>query len=102
MRLENIRGLNRPKTVDPTPPSLSAKESKINARNFDANQWKICDKPSHKVIEGRFVRLEPLEALKHGDALYELAIKEPGRFDYLPELPPRDRAEFQVGESVHF
>jgi RimJ/RimL family protein N-acetyltransferase len=48
-------------------------------------------------MEGRFIRLEPLDAKLHGDGLYEAATvgDADARFRYLFETTPSGRAEFQ-------
>jgi RimJ/RimL family protein N-acetyltransferase len=46
------------------------------------------------VLEGRYARLEPL-ALAHADGLYR-ASSEPERFDFLPDVPPKDVAEVRA------
>ncbi|TIO99006.1 MAG: GNAT family N-acetyltransferase, partial [Mesorhizobium sp.] len=33
--------------------------------------WQPRPRPERKALEGRYVRLEPLSASKHGDGLYE-------------------------------
>lgn len=43
----------------------------------DLCQWKCCRRPDRIVLEGRFVRLEPLNAEKHGDDLFHV-FAEPG------------------------
>lgn len=63
----------------------------------DLADWKGCERPHRKVFEGRFVRLEPLDATKHGDELYEAATQgdADGRFRWLPEKTPENRGAFQ-------
>jgi RimJ/RimL family protein N-acetyltransferase len=48
-------------------------------------------------MEGRYVRLEPLEAQRHGDGLYAAStmVDADSRFRWLFEHPPTSRAEFQ-------
>ncbi len=48
-------------------------------------------------MEGRFVRLEPLDAKLHGEGLYEAATvgDADARFRYLSEVTPVSRIEFQ-------
>ena len=52
--------------------------------------------PEVAVIEGRFCRLERLDASRHGDALYEASspADAAARFRYLPDPAPSSRAEF--------
>lgn len=54
--------------------------------------------PVRKItLEGRFVRLEPLDAKKHGEGLFEASsMGDAGeRFKYLPEFSPASLAEYQ-------
>ena len=39
----------------------------------DLTNWKPRPRPERIVLDGRYVRLEPLSAAKHGDGLYEAA-----------------------------
>ena len=60
----------------------------------DLTAWQGVERPARAPIEGRYVRLEPLDPARHGDDLYESA-RAPGaedRFRYLPETVPADRA----------
>jgi len=54
-------------------------------------------RPERVVLEGRFCRLEPLDAAKHGDDLFAASTPPDGmaRFLYLSEVPPESRAAFQ-------
>lgn len=63
----------------------------------DLSDWQQRPRPARKVLEGRNVRLEPLEAARHGDALFEASsvTDAESRFAWLPEMPPQDRAAFQ-------
>lgn len=63
----------------------------------DLSNWKGCERPHRKVMEGRYVRLEPLDIDQHGDELFEAAIAgdSDGRFRWLPEHTPETRSEFQ-------
>src|SRR5690606_34894645 len=63
----------------------------------DLSDWQPRPRPGRKVLEGRNVRLEPLEAARHGDALFEASsvTDAESRFAWLPEMPPQDRAAFQ-------
>ncbi|EBW2381255.1 GNAT family N-acetyltransferase, partial [Salmonella enterica subsp. enterica serovar Enteritidis] len=36
----------------------------------DLSNWKPRPRPERKVLDGRYVRLEPLSAASHGDGLY--------------------------------
>lgn len=59
--------------------------------------WQPRPRPERKVIDGRYARLEPLSAAKHGDGLYEASSVADigGRFAWLPDYPPQTRADFQ-------
>lgn len=63
----------------------------------DLSNWTGCKRPQRKVMEGRYVRLEPLDIDKHGDELFEAATAgdSDGRFRWLPENTPQTREEFQ-------
>lgn len=64
----------------------------------DLSRWTPRPLPSTPVLEGRWCRLERLDAAAHGDALFGSAIA-PGaeeRFLYLFETPPTDRASFDA------
>ena len=50
-------------------------------------------RPTPITLEGRYARLEPL-ALAHAEGLYR-ASTEAQRFDYLPDMPPKDVAEMR-------
>lgn len=80
---------------------VSAEESEYNAQTIDVSNWTPRDPPARASLEGRFVRLEPLDITKHGDALYDLVSKpeEEQRFRWLPDLAPKSREEFQVGSG---
>ncbi len=64
----------------------------INLKN-----WKPCPRPEKVILEGQFCRLEPLDASKHGDELFDAATLADGdvRFRYLPDAKPQTRGEFQ-------
>ncbi|MBN9220278.1 MAG: GNAT family N-acetyltransferase [Mesorhizobium sp.] len=59
--------------------------------------WQPRPRPERKVLEGRYVRVEPLSAARHGDGLYEASsVADAGRrFAWLPDYPPETRADFQ-------
>ncbi|MET3661918.1 GNAT family N-acetyltransferase [Aquamicrobium ahrensii] len=63
----------------------------------DLSDWQPRPRPARKVLEGRSVRLEPLDAGRHGDELFEASSPPDAgsRFAWLAELPPQDRAAFQ-------
>ena len=61
------------------------------------NDWKPRPRPERIALEGRYVRLEPLDAARHGEALFEMATADDaeGRFRWLFDTKPATRAEFQ-------
>lgn len=63
----------------------------------ELSNWQPRPRPERRVLEGRTVRLEPLDAARHGDGLFEASSvpDATSRFAWLPELPPQDRASFQ-------
>jgi RimJ/RimL family protein N-acetyltransferase len=63
----------------------------------DLKNWQPRPRPARTVLAGRYVRLEPLNAARHGDGLYAASSVADvgGRFAWLPETPPQSRAEFQ-------
>ncbi|RFC67449.1 MULTISPECIES: GNAT family N-acetyltransferase [Mesorhizobium] len=63
----------------------------------DLKNWTPRSRPERKVLEGQYVRLEPLSAARHGDGLYEAATvgNADERFLWLGEYTPESRAAFQ-------
>ena len=63
----------------------------------DLENWQPRPRPERKVMEGRYVRLEPLDAEKHGEGLYAASCvaDADARFAWLPDYPPQSRAAFQ-------
>lgn len=63
----------------------------------DLKNWQPRPRSERKVLEGRYVRLEPLSASAHGDGLYEAATiaNADERFRWLGETTPESRAAFQ-------
>lgn len=62
----------------------------------DLSRWQGVPRPDRVTLEGRYARLEPLDAAKHGAQLLASA-QEPGaddRFRYLFEETPADLADF--------
>lgn len=59
--------------------------------------WTARPRPGRVVLEGRHVRLEPMDAAKHGERLHAMATAEDaeGRFRWLFDTRPQSRAEFQ-------
>lgn len=64
----------------------------------DLTTWTPRPRPERRPLEGRYVRLEPLDAARHGDALYRAATEGDAddRFRWLFETTPADRASFDV------
>ncbi len=63
----------------------------------DLSTWKPRPMPQRIALEGRFVRLEPLDAARHGDDLFVAATEgdAEARFRWLGDTPPKSRAEFE-------
>jgi RimJ/RimL family protein N-acetyltransferase len=63
----------------------------------DLTNWQPRPRPDREPIEGRTVRLEPLDPARHGDGLYEASTvpDAAARFRWLFEYPPESRAAFQ-------
>ena len=63
----------------------------------DLSNWVPRPRPERIIMDGRFARLEPLQATVHGDELFAAASLPDAdrRFEYLPEYTPEDRASFQ-------
>lgn len=63
----------------------------------DLQNWTPRPKPERKTLEGRYARLEPLDAEKHGDELFAAStVKDADqRFTWLFQYPPATRAEFE-------
>lgn len=64
----------------------------------DLKTWQPRERPVREPLEGRYVRLEPLVALRHGDGLYAASTGDGAadRFRYLFERAPESRAEFDA------
>lgn len=64
----------------------------------DLKNWQPRPRPERKVLEGHYARLEPLDAARHGDGLFDAStvVDADGRFAWLFENPPQTRAEFQT------
>ncbi|HWK12947.1 MAG TPA: GNAT family protein [Rhizobiaceae bacterium] len=52
--------------------------------------------PHREPVEGRHVRLEPLDPHRHGDGLFAVSTAEGDRFRWLFEDAPADRTAFQA------
>ena len=63
----------------------------------DLSNWSARPKPERIAMEGRYVRLEPLSAAKHGDGLFAAATEGNAdeRFLWLSEVTPESREAFQ-------
>lgn len=66
----------------------------------DLSRWQPRAAPERKTMEGRYVRLEPLDAKRHGDGLFAVSslreVKDADqRFRWLGEYPPESRADFE-------
>lgn len=63
----------------------------------DLAHWQPRAKVAHAPLDGRYVRLEPLDPARHGDGLFAASSVDDaaGRFRWLPEYPPENRAAFQ-------
>jgi RimJ/RimL family protein N-acetyltransferase len=62
----------------------------------DLSRWAGVPRPERRPVEGRYVRLEPLDPGRHGDDLFASARAEAERFRYLPDEVPDDRAAFDA------
>lgn len=63
----------------------------------DLSEWTARPRPERQVLEGRFVRLEPLCAARHGDDLFVAATQgdAAARFTWLGTHKPESREDFQ-------
>lgn len=63
----------------------------------DLENWIPRARPEKERLEGRYVRLEPLDVEKHGDALYQASLTEDRdeRFRWLYDAVPSTREAFQ-------
>ena len=63
----------------------------------DLSQWTPRQRPERQPTEGRYVRLEPLDAARHGDGLFEASSTpdKDSRFRWLYDHAPQSRADFQ-------
>ena len=64
----------------------------------DMRHWTAWERPSAAVLEGRFVRLERLDADAHADGLFEASAtgEADQKFRWLYEAPPADRESFRA------
>lgn len=65
--------------------------------NNDLAAWTGCARPTRRFLDGRYVRLEPLDAGTHGPDLFEASSVPDAdtRFRWLLDEPPRSPADFQ-------
>lgn len=63
----------------------------------DLSNWTAREAPRRAPLEGRTVRLEPLDVGRHGDGLFEASATADSdvRFRWLYDQPPATRADFQ-------
>ncbi|RUM97515.1 N-acetyltransferase [Pseudaminobacter arsenicus] len=63
----------------------------------ELKNWTPRSRPAREVLEGHYVRLEPLDAQKHGDGLFEASsvADADSRFRWLFDVPPENRQAFQ-------
>lgn len=64
----------------------------------DMRHWTARERPSAPVIEGRYVRLERLDPVRHADELFEASdtVEADQKFRWLYETPPVDRDSFRA------
>lgn len=64
----------------------------------DLSNWTPRERPARQLLEGRYVRLEPFDAARHGDGLYLASATEDreDRFRWLYDAVPTDRASLQA------
>lgn len=64
----------------------------------DLSTWTPRPRPERKSMEGRYVRLEPLDPARHGDGLFVAATEgdAEARFRWLYDTLPADRASFDA------
>ncbi|MCB1383123.1 MAG: GNAT family N-acetyltransferase [Notoacmeibacter sp.] len=64
----------------------------------DLKAWTGCARPQRMTLEGRYARLEPLEAARHGDDLFKAATKgdADARHRYLGVHAPKSRADYEA------
>ncbi|MFC4173868.1 GNAT family N-acetyltransferase [Microvirga sp. GCM10011540] len=60
--------------------------------------WQPRPRPERVVLEGHYVRLDPLSAAAHGDGLFAASAvpDAEARFAWLPEHPPTSREDLQA------
>lgn len=62
----------------------------------DLRNWQACPPPPRENLDGRFVRLEPFSAERHGADLFEVCnlSEADERFAWLPEYRPKSMKQF--------
>jgi RimJ/RimL family protein N-acetyltransferase len=77
----------------PVPINLS---QRINMMTKDLSNWTPRPKPERVTLKGRYVRLEPLNAGKHGNELFaaETEGDAAARFRYLYDTVPASRVDY--------
>jgi hypothetical protein len=67
-----------------------------NRMQEEMTGWTARPRPVRQTIEGRFVRLEPLDVDRHGRDLYRASnMPDAGqKFRWLPEQPPTAESDF--------
>lgn len=65
---------------------------------MDLSDWKPVSVPERKVLEGMFVRLEPLDPVRHAAALFaaSAAAGSDERFRHLAEPPPASHGDIEL------
>ncbi len=66
---------------------MSDADTSDRPRGDIVDNWKVPPRPSDKVLEGRYVRLEPLSAERHAALLYRSYVGQDQVWDYLPYGP---------------
>ena len=64
----------------------------------DLRHWTARERPTAPVLEGRYVRLERLDAGRHADELFSASdtAEADAKFRWLYETPPADRESFRA------
>ncbi len=63
----------------------------------DLSNWQPCPLPGDKTLKGRFVRLEPFDAARHSEGLFEAVCREQAEaiWRWLPLDPPQSAEQFR-------
>ncbi|KQO48880.1 MULTISPECIES: GNAT family protein [unclassified Methylobacterium] len=59
-------------------------------------EWSPPPPPPREALQGRFCRIEPLDAERHAGDLFTALAHDPARWTYLPGEPPADEAEYRA------